>query len=32
VEGHALQALLYIAASLIIGLAMTFLGMQLTGK
>jgi CrcB protein len=31
-DGHALQALLYIAASLIIGLAMTFLGMQLAGK
>jgi CrcB protein len=31
-EGHALQALLYIAASLFIGLAMTFLGIQLTGK
>lgn len=31
-DGQAFQALLYIAASVVIGLAMTFLGMQLAGK
>jgi fluoride exporter len=31
-DGQAFQALLYIAASVIIGLAMTFLGIQVAGK
>lgn len=31
-DGHALQALLYIAASVIIGLAMTYIGVLLTGR